>query len=405
MTFSNNEAISNYGLEACDRDVDAVVKLVPQVDRDCLQDIQFLDKGNFGQVRLVTLVGGPPSLRQMDSSRNNQTVLDGRRKLFASKSVNLNSDDLQNAAEQLANEVKILSGLDHKNIIKLRGVCSERFSETFVRGSLGYFLLLDVLDETLETRLKEWRRKKSNPPRLFKFKGSKIHRKVLKRLSPTSAVAIADMDYNQHECQIMYDRIQDTAIGIARGLEYLHARQIVWRDLKPSNVGYCDCNIVESTFTDKRTKTGSTVRLIDFGMAEEVQNCQPELLCGSLRYMAPEIMQGQRYTPEADVFSFGVLLSEVCSLRRPYEKTKNKKNMSLDEFCDIFSTRLARGKIRPIEDLETTLPCSKIRALIQECWDAPVNRPTFTEIVSRLDDIFHLSKLSDSENCTEVYTD
>jgi len=387
MSFSTKD-ISTFGLERYDHDIAAVAELVPRVDSNSLQNIRYLNKGKFGHVCLVNLVGGPPSLLQQDSrNSSNRTDHDQHSTLFASKSINLNAADPQDAAKQLANEAKILSGLDHENIIKLRGVCSETFSKSFAKIPEGYFLLFDVLDETLQNRLKKWRtsKKKNKIPRLSEkllFNGSNIQQKLFKGLL-SSPSAVDDGDYQQRQRQRMYNRIQETVIGIARGLEYLHSRQIVLRDLKPANIGYRNHNNTDGS------KAKSSVRLIDFGMAQRVEECKTGVICGSLRYMAPEAMKGQKYFLGADVFSFGVLLFEICSLRLPYDKSTNLKRLSTEE----FRNEVIQGEIRPMNDLEMTLPCSRIRDLIQECLDFPSKRPTCANIASRLDDIFNPSQL------------
>ena len=181
----------------------------------------------------------------------------------------------------------------------------------------------------------------------------------------------------------MYKRIQGTMIGIARGLEYLHSRNIALRDLKPANIEYRKCNNVDGS---KRT----VLKLIDFGLAQKVGDRESEeKFSGSLTYMAPEVMNGERHTLEADVFSFGVMLSEICTLRLPYKKSrKNPKNLSKDDFRDQFIGSIVEGEMRPIHNLESVLPCPRIRALIQECWDVPAKRPPCKNIVARLDTIF-----------------
>merc|ERR1712110_907489 len=60
----------------------------------------------------------------------------------------------------------------------------------------------------------------------------------------------------------MYERVENVALGIAKGMEYLSSKNIVLRDLKPGNVGFD-----EDSFDD--------VKLFDFGMARKVEDCDP----------------------------------------------------------------------------------------------------------------------------------
>lgn len=338
-------------LQSCDSDMIAVSKRVPQVHPDCLRDIEFIMKGMFGHVRKVTVVGSHPRLQE------NESEIRSNRKqplLFAAKHINLNSSDPEDAARQLANEASILSALDHQNIIKLRAVCSGSFSESFVEHSRGYFLLYDFLDETLQARLERWRREKRTPRSIC----SSMCRKITKRMPGY---------------QEIHGRADEaSAIGIASGLVYLHSKQIVWRDLKPANIGYFRND-------DGHTITW-TVKLIDFGMARSEKDCIRGECCGSLGYMSPEIMRGERFTPEDDVFSFAVVLSEIYSLRRPYPKGNGKTDM---EWFNSIQEQVERG-LQSIPDLEKEMQCPNIRSLVYDCWSPPARRPKSTEVLTRL---------------------
>merc|ERR1719223_2181950 len=111
-------------------------------------------------------------------------------------------------------------------------------------------------------------------------------------------------------------------------MEYMHSRGIVLRDLKPGNVGF-----------DERT---GTVKLFDFGMARPVRDCDPNELCGSPKYMAPEIMSKMLcggggddneglYSLGVDVYSFGVVLYELCSLHVPFSSSSKPRNNRICE--------------------------------------------------------------------------
>eukprot|EP00531_Pseudo-nitzschia_arenysensis_P012694 CAMPEP_0116134304 /NCGR_PEP_ID=MMETSP0329-20121206/10573_1 /TAXON_ID=697910 /ORGANISM="Pseudo-nitzschia arenysensis, Strain B593" /LENGTH=376 /DNA_ID=CAMNT_0003629003 /DNA_START=527 /DNA_END=1657 /DNA_ORIENTATION=- len=351
-------------LELCDRDIEVVSKQVPQIDQDSLIDIRFLKKGMFGHVTLVRVVGNHPRLRQNGSQyqRNRQRPL-----LFASKHINLNANDPEDAAKQLANEAIILSTLNHKNIIKLRAVCSGSFSKSFDKQSRGYFLLFDVLEETLQTKLERWRKEKRKTSDMC----SKIYKKLFQRTS----------FFERY--QKTHSRAQEASvIGIARGLAYLHSKQIVWRDVKPANIGYYrndDCS-------------SWTVKLIDFGMAQRQQDCIRGECCGSVAYMSPEVMRGERFTPKDDIFSFAVVLAEIYSLRMPYPQSRGKgKRMSNIERIDSIRKQVEEG-LKPIENLDKVIHCPRIRDMIHECWGSPAQRPNSMDIDKRLYPILRLIK-------------
>ena len=335
-----------------------------EFDREVLHERSFLDKGVFGHVWLVELLEDPSELQKLESRESQDfgyaTKYQQRNPRFALKCINPNVADPEEAALQLTNEARILSELDHENIIKIRGVGSETFSGSL--QSRNFFLLLDVLDETLEDRLERW----------GKEKATNIRRKFRKLISN-------DSNHRLKDCQRMYRRIYESTLGIARGMEYLHQKKIVWCDVKPANIGF---------YMDARALRGgrpeTTVKLFDFGMAAKVEDCDDGESRGSLRYMSPEVMNGKRYTLEADVFSYGVLLAQICALRVPYSKAVRTKKLSLGD----FQNKVKSGELRPVEDLEKAIPCTRLLALIEECLGAPAGRPTCTQIVQRLATIF-----------------
>jgi len=321
-----------------------------------------------------------------------------RLEMFAYKSIDpcrvKCPDDLTTATTELANEAKILSCLDHQNIIKLRGVSSERFSESFVTDCGGYFLVLDVLNETLGERLGNWSREKKHVRRSVGDVLRRTRKSFTRRLKKSSCTS--------SECQELYNRIQDTVLGIAKGMKYLHSNNIVLRDLKPANIGY------ENPLYDELL-VESTVKLFDFGMAQKVDDCDDHEICGSPRYMAPEVMAGQGYTLAVDVYSFGVILFEMCSLKRPFEETYRKdkthsrkrphqKATDQYRFENNFFAAVADQQLKPSNDLERDVCCPRLCNLIEACWDHdPSKRPTFDTIFTRLEEIFHPDKVLDDD--------
>jgi serine/threonine protein kinase len=97
---------------------------------------------------------------------------------------------------------------------------------------------------------------------------------------------------------------------IADALAAVHAAGVVHRDLKPENV------LVETA------ADGSLlVKLTDFGVSHLVRNTltRPTSLIGTPGYLAPEVTQGQRATPAADLYALGVILYELCCGVPPFE--------------------------------------------------------------------------------------
>jgi serine/threonine protein kinase len=243
----------------------------------------------------------------------------------------MSSDELfRQAAIDLGAEGEILSRLRHENLIKLHGVTSEGPNGAYVDSGEGHFLLLELLNDTLTSRLLRLRRKKSK--RGLFTKGPFI-----------SAV---------------FDMVEHVAIGIAKGMEYLHQQGVVMRDLKPDNVGF---DLKENP------------KIFDLGFAREIHTITQGEIAGSPRYMAPEVALGHGASFASDVYSFGVLLYELCTLEPPF-----KKYQSLEEFSD----KVVTGNFRPSV---SSIPSEAIRKLIRGCWDEnPEARPDFSRIVKVL---------------------
>jgi serine/threonine protein kinase len=92
---------------------------------------------------------------------------------------------------------------------------------------------------------------------------------------------------------------------VCDGLGYAHARGLVHRDIKPANLFL---------------ETSGRVRILDFGMARvEASNLtQAGSALGTLTYMAPEQIRGEKCTAATDVFAAGIVFYELATRKHPF---------------------------------------------------------------------------------------
>jgi serine/threonine protein kinase len=248
------------------------------------------------------------------------------------------------AARDLVRESEFLASLSHPFILKVHGwaVCGK---SGFADGHDGYFLILDKLEETLSARISKWQQEETYGL------AESIH-------MPNYAEKI--------KC----------AFQIASGLKYLHDHRIVFRDLKPDNVGF---------------KRDGTTQIFDFGLCrelpEQMRSFDDENVVfhmssvGTRRYMAPETVIRTGYNLKVDVYSWAMVLYEMLALKRPY----NLYNR------EVHKILVCEGGQRPC--LEPYWP-NEVRDLMARAWEqSPADRPSMTQILVTLEPLVNVAQM------------
>nr|WEL12726.1 B-Raf proto-oncogene serine/threonine-protein kinase [Halisarca dujardinii] len=186
-------------------------------------------------------------------------------------------------------------------------------------------------------------------------------------------------------------RLIDIARQVAQGMDYLHAKNIIHRDLKSNNIFLHDSFIV---------KVG------DFGLATvktRLGNEQNKAPTGSILWMSPEVIRMDEinpYTSKSDVYSFGIVIYELICQELPYPQIRDRDQIYFMVGCgllkpDPLGARLGTPK--------------KLKDLCQKCCLFERNeRPEFfsantPSVLSELDSLFRSQpKIQRSKSLSDV---
>jgi hypothetical protein len=179
--------------------------------------------------------------------------------------------------------------------------------------------------------------------------------------------------YKNPHINLSWELKKKILLQIAIGMNYLHTNDppVLHRDLKSLNI----------LLTDKIEKSSDTtdIKISDFGLSRLYQkSCILTGHLGTCYWMAPEIIVNKRYSTKVDVYSYGIIIWEVCTRKTPYSC------MSQQQVQFYVSVKKGRPNLKIIPS--NTPP--KIIQLMQMCWDHnPDNRPSFEYIVDYLQNL------------------
>src|SRR5438445_78109 len=99
-------------------------------------------------------------------------------------------------------------------------------------------------------------------------------------------------------------------VQTCRALQYAHRRGVIHRDIKPANIV---------------VTVEGVVKVVDFGIARLAENpkTQTGTMMGTLGYMSPQQIRGNRADARSDIWSLGVVLYELLTYRRPFKGENN----------------------------------------------------------------------------------
>ncbi|KAI3886846.1 hypothetical protein MKW98_017198 [Papaver atlanticum] len=248
----------------------------------------------------------------------------------------LENSEGSNNGEEFVNEVATIGRVHHLNVVRLLGFCVEGST----RALIYEFMLNSSLDK-------------------FIFSAGK----------------------NKTSINLGWAKLQEIAIGIARGMEYLHQgcdQRILHFDIKPQNI------LLDLNFTPK---------ISDFGLAklctkDTFVTISMAAARGTMGYIAPEVFSRNFGTVsyKSDVYSFGMLLLEMVGGKK---NTEFKTETRTDEqyFPEWVYNRLSRGEDLGIKaEVEGLEIVKKLTMVALWCiqWN-PVDRPTMNGVLHMLE--------------------
>ncbi|ELP90569.1 protein serine/threonine kinase, putative [Entamoeba invadens IP1] len=140
--------------------------------------------------------------------------------------------------------------------------------------------------------------------------------------------SLMDLIKKTNQCNVEKRTRVKIGTDAARGIQYLHRNGILHRDIKPDNILVVSMDWNDSVFG----------KLTDFGSARNVNMLMTNMTftkgIGTPIYMAPEILNQEKYKKEADIFSFGVTLYECLSWSLAYQPPQFKFPWEIADFVN-----------------------------------------------------------------------
>lgn len=249
--------------------------------------------------------------------------------------------DRQMQLYELLKEARVMASLRHPNICAFVGVCADS-------GPLGRrYLLSEMLDCSLFDLL---------------------HRQ--EHLSWQGTVTLP--------------LVIKLSAGISSGIAYLHSRNLVHADLKSSNI------LIDWSHSDTLS-----ARICDFGHSAIRPVPVPHDRICTPHWAAPEVLRGEGLSPAADVFSIGILIWEMLTLRVPHYALS---------FGQVMAAVGWAGLLPELDVLPPQVPTLLVDAMVQCLSFRPIARPSSKWLRTHLLRIPVLMKMQATESLAAFCT-
>lgn len=381
-TFHDQDSEYGIKLEPVKQQQEAVIPLpafddAMEIEFERVQLLEVLGEGAFGLVRKGTLNGTDVAVKMLKEHPSVQNIQEFQQEIDVMKSVGSHPNVVGIVGHFTArpNEMMLLTEY-----------CSEGNLLNYLRNEWQKIMKqkeINALPEYLDCKtpgLAEIKR----PESVFNFDTSFVNEKrsqeyknictepVENKLyslinedvnnNSTNQNAVDNQCYQQLTPPISSSELLDFASQIATGMDFLARNKVVHRDLAARNV---------------LIGAGRVVKISDFGLSRDVYQDNQYRKRGAgklpIKWLALESLTHQMYTTQSDVWSFGILLYEICTLGgNPYPHLA----------ASSLIAELRRGY-----RMEKPAGCGdELYELMRSCWSAmPVERPNFGAIRERLE--------------------
>ena len=220
--------------------------------------------------------------------------------------------------QRFEREAQTIGSLKHPNICMLHDIGSEVPSTGSEQGGVEFIVMEYLQGETLQERLGRERGRKSGATVAGATPASGSS-------GAKSASQTAGSQIETSGRPLKLDEALGIAIQIADALDQAHQHGVIHRDLKPANV-----MLVAS---GGGSGSAAQVKLLDFGLAKLTKPADsiesqetvhsdltgPGMVLGTVRYMAPEQVEGRAVDARTDIFAFGAVLYEMLTGRKAFD--------------------------------------------------------------------------------------